>query len=210
MADRREAGRLAPRPAGPSPDSPETRKRPTEADGARRDARYLESWRDGDWDAGLELMRSYYRYFLSLCHAYGVRGKDEQTDLFHDVVMRLHQVLPSLTLERSFGGYLRKVLLTALRARGSRRQEPLPEDIATREKSPTSGLEREEILAAIHDCSDRLDGREKTLFDQRHFQDRKLADIAEEQRLTLDHLYVLYHRVRKKMTRCLEGKGVRL
>lgn len=179
-------------------------------DAAKRDARLLELWRADDWDAGLELMRLYYRYFLSLCHGYGVNGDEERADLFHDLVMRVHRVVPTLTIERSFAAYLRKVFFTAVRARRPRVQERVPDDLADREVSPTASLERSEMLAAILECSETLNEREKTLFEERHFQERKLAEIAEQQRVTLDHLYVLYHRVRKKMMACLERKGVRL
>ena len=175
-----------------------------------RDTQFLDSWREGDWDAGLDLMRLYYRYFLSLCHGSGVNSDEERTDLFHDVVMRIHKVLPTLSIDRSFAAYLRRVFLTAVRVRNTRRAEPIPADVADGARSPAQSLEGKEILAAILDCAETLGDREKTLFHARHFENHRLADIADEQGLTLDHLYVLYHRVRKKMMACLDRKGVRL
>lgn len=187
-----------------------------------RDRALVSAWREGDSASGLALLDHYRRYFTSLCWRYGVRREEEQLDLYQEVLARLLRQLPTLRLESSFAGYLRRVVHTAQREL-LRRTEGVPElppaiaaersakfrggDPVDPSPSPDDRLEQREIVGAVEECAETLNDRERTIFEARLYERFDCETLCRMVEVTLNHLHVLYHRARQKMRDCLARKG---
>ena len=189
----------------PEPSSPRGGDRAW-ADELERDRGLLRAWREGDAASGYELMEHYLPYFRSLCFRAGVHDADAQLDLFQEVTLRLLQVLPRLRLEQSFAGYLRRVFTTARRsATPSRSGQPLPEVVDARPADDP--VDTAETWSALAYCLERLAERERDVFDRRVLNEERFSTISRDLGVTLNHLYVLYHRARQKLQECMQRKG---
>lgn len=176
-----------------------------------RDRQLVEQWRDGNTGRGEELMAHYHRYYLSLCWRYRIKSEDDQVDLYQEVLIRLMRVLPNLTLKSSFAGYLRRVFHTAVReTRTSTHLAPIHEGIVNDGPDPDQPVRDQEIVAAIEECSEGLNDRERSVFSARMIEEKGFTDIASVLKVSLGNLHVIYHRARSKMRRCLEQKGFRV
>ena len=176
-----------------------------------RDRRLVELWRSGDLDCGEELMSHYHGYFLSLCWRYRITNEEDQVDLYQELLIRLIRALPKLELKSSFAGYLRRVFHTAFReTRTSSQLAPIHDGIVHHGPDPDRVVRDEEIVAAIEECSERLNDRERDVFTSRVIKERDFAEIADTLRLSIGNLHVIYHRARSKMRECLDQKGFRV
>ncbi len=176
-----------------------------------RDRQLLREWQAGDSERGLELVRHYHPLFRRLCREAGLGTQEQMLDLYQEMLLRLLRVLPNLALQESFGGYLRKVIRTSLRE--LRRPDwvtpsSLDDELATQEPSPSRVATDHEHGEAIRACRDELEARERRLFDGRLVESLSFSLLAQELGVSLDHLYVLYYRVRKKLRACLLRKGI--
>jgi RNA polymerase sigma-70 factor (TIGR02943 family) len=68
---------------------------------------------------------------------------------------------------------------------------------------PESGVERAEFWAAVHGCSDKLPAHLRDVFVLWHLEERPAADVCEAAGVTTSNLWVMLHRARLRMWRCL-------
>ncbi len=174
-----------------------------------RDRCLLRAWQRGDEEKGLELLSHYEAWFLSRCRRYGARSEEEQLDLYQDVVLRILTRLSRLRIESSFGGYLRQVLVSVLRERKEKatRGTPIKNEPRDRRESPMAAVEKDEFWEAAAECEGGLTESEVRVFAGRIFETTSFADLATKLGTSLGNLYVIYFRARRKMRRCMEGKG---
>ena len=61
----------------------------------------------------------------------------------------------------------------------------------------------EEQRAVLNQCLEKLDGRARELVVQRYSRERTLDEIAREQNRSANSLYLMMHRIRKKLVECV-------
>tara|TARA_R110002096_G_scaffold4493_17_gene20934 strand:+ start:7221 stop:7784 length:564 start_codon:yes stop_codon:yes gene_type:complete len=61
----------------------------------------------------------------------------------------------------------------------------------------------EEQRAILSQCLEKLDGRARELIVQRYSRERTLDEIAREQNRSANSLYLMMHRIRKKLIECV-------
>jgi RNA polymerase sigma-70 factor (TIGR02943 family) len=69
--------------------------------------------------------------------------------------------------------------------------------------TPGADLEREEFWAAVRGCSDKLPARLRDVFFLWHLEDRPTAEVCETAGVTANNLWVMLHRARLRLWRCL-------
>jgi RNA polymerase sigma-70 factor (ECF subfamily) len=69
---------------------------------------------------------------------------------------------------------------------------------------PEPGLEKEEFWNVLHECTRKLPRRIAQVFLMREMEDLKTSEICEECKISSNHLWVMLHRARLALRRCLE------
>lgn len=177
-----------------------------------RDRQLLKEWQEGRRETGLELILNYHGLFYSLCRRLGIKTADDQEDLYQQMVLEILMVLPKLQIERSFGGYLRKLVLSlVLRRRDKPPLVPLASDVrAPRRDSPADKAHGQELMDAILYCQGRLEEKEAEVFEGIIHERKTCLQLTSELELTPGNLYVILHRARTKVKECLKEKGFAL
>lgn len=176
-----------------------------------RDRALLARWRDGDRDAGLELLDHYAAYERMIAFRLGVRGSAELLELHQEVVLRVLDRLPRLAdeLDTSFGGWLAwQVRDLAQRQRRERAGATAPlvvPDIETGDPS-----ERAIAWEAISNCKGRLPERERAVFELRYVEGLSLQEVADRVASNANAVAQSVFRLVRRMRACLSTQGYEL
>jgi len=73
--------------------------------------------------------------------------------------------------------------------------------------TPEALMAQREFWATFQDCMDRLTDRARTLFILREMEGLSTEEICKTFQITPTNLWVILHRVRTQMRRCLEQRG---
>ncbi len=71
---------------------------------------------------------------------------------------------------------------------------------------PSNEVERQEFWNILHSCLERLPGRLRAAFSLRDISDLDTEDICKDLGITPTNLWVMLHRARMQVRRCLERK----
>jgi len=172
-----------------------------------RDKRLLRAWKEGDSDSGLKLLEHHRNYLLWFARTLGVCHENDQMDLCQELFVRLLERLPRLHIRYSFRGYIRRVVISILRERTS--STTLPENRAgSKKENPETAAARKEFWAMVLACEERLTPLERTVYEARIVEGLSFEMLSTSVNLKLNHLYVVYHRARIKIQKCLKEKGL--
>ena len=124
---RRASGSPAALPTSPASPAPSLVGNPTTT--LARDRDQLHRWRDGDREAGLELLDHYAALERVVAFRLGVRDAQDLLELHQELVLRMLDQLPSLAerIETSFAGWLAWQVRDLSRDRRQRREVELRE-----------------------------------------------------------------------------------
>jgi RNA polymerase sigma factor (sigma-70 family) len=175
----------------------------------RRDRALLRRWRDGDRDAGLELLDHYAALVRVVAFRLGVRDAQALLDLHQELVVRILDQLDTLAerVETSFAGWL----AWQVRDLGKRRRSSAPacvgatgelEDMAAPDPS-----ERTAAWDAIASCRDRLPERERAVFELRYVEGLSLQEVAERVASNSNAVAQSIFRLVRRMRACLSTQG---
>jgi RNA polymerase sigma-70 factor (TIGR02943 family) len=71
---------------------------------------------------------------------------------------------------------------------------------------PGESLEREEFWSAFRDCLAKLPPRQADVFVLRELDDKESTEICKEMEISSSNLWVLLHRARLQLAKCLQGR----
>jgi RNA polymerase sigma factor (sigma-70 family) len=181
-------------PQGPSPSALE------------RDRQLLRRWRDGDRDAGTELLGHYRGLFYRTCLRFGLRDEERMLEVYHDVVVGMLEILGELPeqVHKSFAGFFAWRVRSAIRSQRARKtDQPLPE------QDPGTGDRVAGVLAwdAIENCWDKLPPREHKVFELRYLHELSLKETAAVLGSNVNAVGQSIFRLVRKMRDCLSRSG---
>jgi RNA polymerase sigma factor (sigma-70 family) len=178
--------------------------------GTDQDLDLLRQWRDGNLDAGADLLRRYKAFFHRTCSRLGVRSEETVVDLFQEVVLGITQDLPTLPerIEKSFAGWLawriRDVVTRGRRA--LRILDPLPSGDPATKADPLEDLALREVLQR---CAGLLPARENRVFALRFLGGLSLKETADALASNVNAVSQSLFRLSRRMRACLETAGYR-
>jgi RNA polymerase sigma-70 factor (ECF subfamily) len=160
-----------------------------------------------DGDRGfLELVNGNRPRILKICRVYAW-NRENQDDLYQEIVFQIWRSLPSLKEARHAGTWLYRIALNTaisfLRKRSARQARTLPYDhehvrrAVEDQQGPND--ENSAQLAALHEAIDKLDDIEKaviTLF----LEDLSYEQMADVLGVSASHVGVMLHRAKKKLS----------
>ncbi len=154
----------------------------------------------------LDLVNGNRPKILKICRVYAW-NREDQDDLYQEILFQVWRSLPHLREDSYANTWLyRTALNTAisfLRKGASRQARTVPCDeeqmreLAERPEGAEPGAE--EQLAALYEAIGKLDGVEKALITL-FLEDLSYEEIAEVMGLSSNHVGVLLHRVKKKLS----------
>lgn len=176
----------------------------------RRDRELLHRWRDGDRDAGLELLDHYAALERVVAFRLGVREPHALLELHQELVLRMLDQLPTLAerIDTSFAGWLAWQVRDLARDRRRRREVELHDH-----HDATDGVdvsERSATWDAIGSCKDRLPERERAVFELRYLEGLSLQEVAERLSSNANAVAQSIFRLVRKMRACLGTQGFEL
>lgn len=175
-----------------------------------QDLDLLRQWRDGDQDAGADLLRRYKAFFHRTCSRLGVFSEETVAELFQEVVLGIAQDLPTLPerIEKSFAGWLAWRIRDAVtrRRRGLRVLAPLPEADPATQSDVSEDLALREALKR---CAGLLPVRENRVFALRFLGGLSLKETAEALASNVNAVSQSLYRLSRRMRACLETAGYR-
>jgi len=194
------------RPASPTPSLPGD---PSVA--LVRDRQLLQRWRDGDRDAGLELLDHYAALERVVAFRLGVRDPQAILELHQELVLRLLQQLPTLAerIETSFAGWLAWQVRDLARHR-RRREVTLAPDHEVAESASPDPTERSATWDAITNCKERLPERERAVFELRYLDGLSLQEVADKLSSNANAVAQSIFRLVRRMRSCLGTQGFEL
>jgi RNA polymerase sigma-70 factor (ECF subfamily) len=160
-----------------------------------------------DGDRGfLELVNGNRPRILKICRVYAW-NRDDQDDLYQEILFQIWRSLPSLKEASHAGTWLYRIALntaiTFLRKRSTRQARTLSYDEEhvrhVAEGQPGDDDENSAQLAALHEAIDKLDDVEKaviTLF----LEDLSYEQMADVMGVSSSNVGVMLHRVKKKLS----------
>jgi RNA polymerase sigma-70 factor (ECF subfamily) len=141
---------------------------------------------------------------------------DEADDVVQETFVRAWEKLDGFDPGRRFYTWLftiaRNRCLNALRRRRTWGFRSLSGDdppVLPAREDAASGVEDRELARALAECLETLPADQREVFDLRHAEDFRYAEIAAVLELTLGTVMSRLHRARERMRDCLEGKGQR-
>lgn len=73
-------------------------------------------------------------------------------------------------------------------------------------RRPSYHLESEEIWEAFHQCLEDLPKKQAQAFEMREMEDRSTAEVCKELNISQSNLWVMLHRARNRLAKCLGQK----
>jgi RNA polymerase sigma-70 factor (ECF subfamily) len=145
----------------------------------------------GNMDAFEQLIQRYDKRVFTIAAGY-VHSAEDAKDIYQEVFMRVYRGLPKFESRSEFGTWLYRITTNVcLTYRARRRREPsvFGRDHDTEEahgahpslNDETSARrmgEDDEISRRVEKALDRLSPRQRLVFTLRHYDGRKLAEIA--------------------------------
>lgn len=161
-------------------------------------------------DVFLEAIRENRGRLRRICRAYS-GSRDEERDLYQEILLEAWRSLPSFHGDASLDTWLYRVALnTALardRTRATRREATLPEDDPVMGSDPPRPDERmaeRKRLERLYGAIDRLDATDRALV-LMYLEERSYAEMAEVLGISANYVGVKLHRIRAKLAEWLEG-----
>ncbi len=141
---------------------------------------------------------------------------DEAEDVVQESFVRAWEKLDGFDTRQRFYTWLftiaRNRCLNALRRRKTWGFRSLsgddPPTLRARE-SAGAGVEDRELARALAECLETLTADQREVFDLRHGEDFRYAEIAAVLKITQGTVMSRLHRARERMRSCLEGTGQR-
>jgi RNA polymerase sigma factor (sigma-70 family) len=176
-----------------------------------RDRALLVRWRDGDRDAGLQLLDLYAAHERVVAFRLGVRDPEALLELHQDLVLRMLDQLPTLAerIEASLAGWLAWQVRDLARGR-IRREFPLSEAGTAAEPAMTDPNERTATWEAILACRDGLPERERAVFELRYLEGLSLQEVADRLSSNANAVAQNVFRLVRRMRGCLASQGFSL
>lgn len=141
---------------------------------------------------------------------------DEAEDVVQETFVRAWEKLDGFDPDRRFYTWLftiaRNRCLNALRRRRTWGFRSLSGDDPPVPRAPESagaGVEDRELALALSECLETLTPDQREVFDLRHGEEFRYAEIAAVLKITQGTVMSRLHRARGKMRECLEAKGQR-
>jgi RNA polymerase sigma factor (sigma-70 family) len=174
-----------------------------------RDRGLLRRWRDGDRNAGLELLDHYATHERVVAFRLGVRSPDALLELHQELVLRMLDQLPTLAerIATSFAGWLAWQVRDLARAR-RRREVSFSEHAMHSEPAAPDAWERSATWEAILACRDRLPERERAVFELRYQEGLSLLEVAERLSSNANAVAQSTFRLVRRMRACLLAQGI--
>ncbi len=147
----------------------------------------------GNIDAFEHLMQRYDRKVFSLAASY-VHTADDAKDIFQEVFLRVYKSLPKFELRSEFSTWLFRIATNVCLSHRSRSKrhhhqsltgETEDDDGASHGVTPVSGddvhaaTEENDLHGHIRTALQQLSPRQRLVFLLKHYEDFKLAEIAE-------------------------------
>jgi RNA polymerase sigma factor (sigma-70 family) len=177
----------------------------------QRDRALLHRWRDGDPEAGLELLDHYAALVRVVAFRLGIRCAQALLELHQELVVRILSQLPTLAerVETSFAGWLawqvRDLAKRRRRVPTLARAATEPVDVETADPS-----ERTAAWDAISACRDRLPDRERAVFELRYLEGLSLQEVADRVGSNANAVAQSIFRLVRRMRACLSSQGYEL
>lgn len=177
-----------------------------------RDRALLHRWRDGDQDAGLELLDHYAALERVVAFRLGVRSPQALLDLHQDLVLRMLDRLPTLAdeVESSFAGWIAWQVRDLARNHHRRARTPVLAHEPHHEPADTDPTERAAAWEAIGACRERLPERERAVFELRYLEGLSLQEVADRLASNANAVAQSVFRLVRKMRACLGAQGFEL
>ena len=199
----------------PRPDRPAPARSPEALAGQpaatlARDRQLLCDWRDGNREAGLELLDHYAALERVVAFRLGVRDPQLLLELHQELVLRMLDQLPTLAerIETSFAGWLAWQVRDLSRDRRRRREVELLDRHDVADSADVS--ERSATRDAITCCKDRLPERERAVFELRYLEGLSLQEVADRLSSNANAVAQSIFRLVRRMRACLGTQGFEL
>jgi RNA polymerase sigma factor (sigma-70 family) len=168
-----------------------------------RDILFLRRWREGDHDAGMELLDLYKKFFYGICRRRGVNRDDEILEVYQEVILDLMERLQELPdrIEKSFSGYFGWRTWSAIQ-RMRVKNAPVSLDLVG-----PQGYEhknRLELWEVIERCWEKLPPGEYKVFELRYIREMDLKEIANRLGSNVNAVGQSIFRLSRKMRSCLK------
>jgi RNA polymerase sigma factor (sigma-70 family) len=187
---------------------PMTAHHPKSGDAA--DLAALRRWREGDREAGAELLRRQKTLAAYYCARAGLRGTDAIVDVYQDAVLAALRELPTLPerVEKSFSGWFAWRVRAAI---SQRRRAERPTDALDRAAelavAPAADPAASELADAIVRCREKLPPKERAVFGFRFQMGLSLRETAERVGGNENAVSQCVFRLSRRMRLCLSAAG---
>ena len=147
------------------------------------------------------LCEEQFDYVWASIHRLGVRGPDAE-DLAHDVLVTIHQRLPSFDASRPLKPWIFGIALNVVRNHRRRvharldREADLPEAVEDAARSPEHLVELQKTAALVERALDALPDERRAVFVLYELDEVPMADIAAELEIPLQTGYSRLRRAR--------------
>jgi len=177
-----------------------------------RDRALLTRWRDGDRDAGLELLDLYAAYERMVAFRLGVRDANDLLELHQELVLRVLDRLPRLAdeLDTSFGGWLAWQVRDLAQKRRRRAAAGGAAAFDVDELAAADPSDRAVAWDAIRSCAGRLPDRERAVFELRYVEGLSLQEVADRVTSNANAVAQSVFRLVRRMRACLANQGFEL
>ena len=180
------------------------------------DDRIIELFWNRDESAVSALSEKYGKYLVAVSR--NILENEEYTkDCVNDTLLEVWESIPPnrpARLSAFIGRIARNNALNMLekfraKRRGSGERELILDELGeiASAYSVESAYEKKELLAAINDFLKTLEKRKRVVFVLRYWHGCDVCEIAEVEKISVDNVYNILKRVRKKLIRYLKERG---
>lgn len=175
------------------------------------DQEWVRLLKQEDKQATHDLWVLMYTYGINIARRYCAGDEMRAEDVGHEGAQKAFMRLKTRGLFQfrfggSFQGYCRRIAANEVKRVLGRSQKPtveLPEQL----RAKPSSRNAPEIRLLLQPCLDQLSSRENEVIKALYFQELTPAEAAEKLGVTRNNVDVIAYRVRKKLKRCMQGRG---
>lgn len=146
-----------------------------------------------------------------ICRVYA-QDRDDQADLFQEIVYQLWQALPRFRAEAQVDTFIYRVgLNTALtHVRRARRQPIASDDLSRHDRGHQpdwdQDLDQQQQLKALYQAIDQLPKADRTLV-LLYLEDLSYQEMADITGLSVNYVGVRLNRIKKKLAKTVDSEG---